>query len=78
MKDVHTLLVESRKKVHAFNLAKVQPDMEKGITQAAAIYQAGEKIIDEYHFRRKGLGIATIIITILAVLIWLKIREVES
>lgn len=78
LKDVHTTLVDSRTKVHAFNLAKVQPDMEKGIMLASATHQAGLKIIDEYYFRRKGLGIATIIITILAVLIWLKIREVEK
>jgi predicted CXXCH cytochrome family protein len=78
LKDVHTSLVESRTLVHAFSLDKIKPELDKGIKLAAATYTQGTGIIDDYYFRRKGLGIATIIITLLALLIWLKIRQVEK
>jgi hypothetical protein len=77
LKDVRSALVESRALIHSFNLEKVQPELDKGIQLAAATYAGGIQIIDDYYFRRKGLGIATAIITLLAILIWVKIRRID-
>ncbi len=78
IKDIHSSLVESRALVHAFNLEKIEPELAKGITLADGVYRSGLDIIGEYYFRRKGLGAATIIIALLAIFIWVKIRRMES
>ncbi len=77
LKDVHTSLVESRSLIHSFTLEKIKPELDKGIQLGAAVYNQGLDILGEYSFRRTGLGIATIFITIVAALIWLKIRRIE-
>ena len=78
LKDVQSSLVESRALVHSFDLDKIRPELEKGIALAEATRLNSLSIIDDYYFRRKGLGISTIIITLLALIIWLKIRRIEK
>ena len=77
LKDIHTSLVESRTLVHTFTLDRIKPELDKGIQLAAATYRQGLDLLGEYNFRRTGLGISTIFITLLAVLIWLTIRRLE-
>jgi predicted CXXCH cytochrome family protein len=77
LKDVHSSLVESRALVHSFNLDEIRPELEKGIALADATRLNGLAVIDNYYFRRKGLGISTIIITLLAIIIWMKIKRIE-
>ena len=77
LKDVHASLIESRTLVHSFSLEKIKPELDKGIKLAVAVYQQGLGILREYAFRRTGLGVATILITFVALLIWLKIRRIE-
>lgn len=78
LRDVHSALVGARTLVHSFSLEKIKPELEKGINLAVVTRSAGVTLIDEYYFRRKGLGIATIIITLVVVLIWIKIRQIEA
>lgn len=78
LKDVHSALVESRTLVHAFNLEKIEPELNKGINLAGQTYQAGLDIIDNYYFRRKGLGAATIIIALLAIFVWIRIKRMDK
>ncbi|MDD4051295.1 MAG: cytochrome c3 family protein [candidate division Zixibacteria bacterium] len=77
LKDVHSTLIESRTLIHSFTLEKIKPELDKGIQLGAAVYQQGLEILGEYSFRRTGLGVATILITFVALLIWLKIRRIE-
>jgi len=77
LKDVHSSLVESRTLVHTFTLDKIKPELDKGIQLAAATYRQGLDLLGEYNFRRIGLGISTIFITLLALLIWITIRRLE-
>ncbi len=78
LKDVRSALVESRTLIHSFDLEKVKPEAEKGMQLAAATHLRGLDIIEDYYFRRKGLAISTIIITLLAIVIWIKIKRFDN
>jgi len=77
LNDIHSSLITARALVHTFNLEKIQPELDKGIKLAAVTQGRGLEIIDDYYFRRQGLIVASIFITLLAVLIWVKIRRLE-
>jgi len=38
---------------------------------------AGDAAFHEYHFRRRGLAISTLVVTVLVVLLYLKLRQIE-
>ncbi|MBI5836542.1 MAG: cytochrome c3 family protein [Candidatus Eisenbacteria bacterium] len=77
LKAVNQAQVESRVKVHAFEKGAVEASAAPGIKVVSAARAAALAAIREYHFRRQGLGVATLIITALVVLLYLKIRQIE-
>jgi len=38
----------------------------------------GLAALDEFNFRKMGLGVSTLILTILAFSLWLKIKEIDK
>jgi predicted CXXCH cytochrome family protein len=75
LKDVSSALVKARTLVHAFSLDTLVPKVEEGLAKADSVQVRSANLIDEYYFRRKGLGIASLIITILVIGLWIKIRR---
>jgi predicted CXXCH cytochrome family protein len=78
LQDAKQRLIESRTLVHTFDPMKVGEKTEEGtaITQEALLL--AEQEISDYHTRRRGFGIATIMITILVVALFFKIRDMEG
>ena len=76
LKEVNQLLIQTRTLVHSYNLDSVLPKAEAGIQKADTVKNNSAMLVDEYYFRRKGLGIATLFITLMAVALWLKIRRI--
>jgi len=77
LRDVRQARLQSRTMVHSFNEEKFQEVIQKGLVVGAVVSQEANQAIDEYFFRRYGLGFATIIITILASSLYLYIRRLE-
>lgn len=77
LRNVRQARLETRTIVHAFNMSKFTEVVNKGFTAAAQVQQEAQGAIDEYYFRRIGLGISTLIITLLAVTLFLYIRRIE-
>ena len=77
LRDVRQARLESRTTVHAFNEQKLRTVVDKGINSAETISAQAQDAVNEYFFRRWGLGISTIIITILAISLYAFIRRVE-
>ena len=77
LKGVRQVLIETRTVLHNVNLEKYKESIKKGFEITSKAKQTGEDAIDEYYFRRKGLGVVTIIVTILVILLYLKIRKLE-
>ena len=77
LRDAHQARLQSRTMVHSFDQEKFREGIEKGLAIASLVAEEGKHSIDEYYFRRWGLGIATLIITIVAVSLYLTIRRIE-
>jgi predicted CXXCH cytochrome family protein len=77
LKDVRQVLIQSRTTIHAFNLEKFQEQIGEGFTIVNKAKLAGEQAIDEYYYRRVGLGFSTIIVTLLVIGLYIKLRKLE-
>lgn len=77
LRDVRQARLESRTMVHSFDEEKFRGVIEKGLTVASAVIAEASDAVDEYYFRRMGLGVATLIITVLAISLFLLIRRIE-
>ncbi len=77
LRDIRQARLESRTMVHSFNEQKFRGVIEKGKTSASFVQGEAQAAIDEYYFRRKGLGVATLVITIFTVSLYLYIRRLE-
>lgn len=77
LRNARQARLETRTVVHAFDLDKFRQVAEKGFATSARVKQEAEEAIGEYYFRRIGLGISTLIITLLAVTLFLYIKRIE-
>jgi predicted CXXCH cytochrome family protein len=78
LRDIRQARLQSRTMVHAFNPAKFAEVVDPGIAIARTVAGEGQASIDEYYFRRYGLGVATLIITIVAIALYLVIKRIEK
>ncbi len=78
LKEVSQAIIKTRTIIHSFDAEAVAKTTAPGMQAAEKVYEASVAKIDEYYFRRYGLGIATLIITFLAVMLFLKIKSVEK
>jgi predicted CXXCH cytochrome family protein len=78
LKDVNQSLIESRVKIHSLEVAPVLESAEPGLKIIEAAKKSAQDATHEYYFRRQGLSIASLIITVVVVLLYLKIRQIEQ
>ena len=71
-------LFEARTMIHRFDPDTLDAVAHDGLEQAGAVRVDARKALAAYAFRRRGLLVSTGLITLLAVALWLKIREIES
>ena len=76
--DIKQVLITSRTISHYCNIDKFINSINEGfkITNTAKI--TGEDAIDEYYFRRWGLGVSTVLITFLVLALYFKLRKIEK
>ncbi|MFH0988449.1 MAG: cytochrome c3 family protein [bacterium] len=77
LRDARQARLQARTMVHSFSEQKFRDVVQQGLTIAHDVQLEGSEAIDQYYFRRWGLGIASLIITILAVSLYLFIRKIE-
>lgn len=77
LRDVHQARLEARTKVHSFNESQFREVVNKGFITASAVSGEAREAVDEYYFRRIGLGVATLIITIVAISLYIFVRRLE-
>jgi predicted CXXCH cytochrome family protein len=68
---------ESRTMVHSFDGDRFQEVVGKGRQAASLVAEEATQAIDEYHYRRMGLGVSTLIITILALSLYVYLKKSE-
>jgi len=78
LRDVHQALVQARVAIHSFKVSDLADAIHPGIAVLAAAEKAGNEAVHDYYFRRQGLAVSTLIVTLVTVLLYLKIREIEK
>jgi len=78
VEELRDILRQSRSLIHAFDRGEFAPVETRGRQQVEAGRALVTKAEAEYRFRRNGLLVAVGIMSFLAVVIFLKIRDIES
>ena len=78
LKEVDQAIIEAATMFHSLNADSVKSVTAEGIATAVKVKEASLGKIDEYYFRRKGLGVATLIITVLSIALYFKIRSIKK
>jgi predicted CXXCH cytochrome family protein len=78
LRDASDGLTQARVLVHSASADELEKALGPAMEVAAKSYAAGESAFDELSYRRKGLGVSLVFILFLALLVYLKIRQIES
>jgi predicted CXXCH cytochrome family protein len=78
MKEATDALTHVRVLIHSLSPAEVDKVAAPGLAASARGYQAGLDALAERSVRRKGLAVSLVFILFLAVLVYLKVRQIES
>lgn len=71
-------LVQARVLIHSFSTEELEKVINTSLVITAKSHQAGEQALSELNYRRKGLSVSLFFILFLALIIYLKIRSMES
>jgi hypothetical protein len=78
MKEATDALTHVRVLIHSLSAAEVDKVAAPGLAASARGYQAGLSALAERSVRRKGLAVSLVFILFLALLVYLKVRQIES
>ncbi|HVI71888.1 MAG TPA: hypothetical protein VM656_10420, partial [Pyrinomonadaceae bacterium] len=78
LKGATDALTHARVLIHSSSNIEVDKVVGPGLNVAGKGYQAGLDALAELSFRRKGLAVSLIFILFLALLVYLKIRQLET
>jgi hypothetical protein len=77
LRDASDGLTQARVLIHSASADELEKALDPAMGVAVKSYEAGEAAFGELSYRRKGLGISLVFILFLAVLVYLKIRQIE-
>ncbi len=78
LRDAHQARLEARTMVHSFNEARFNEVIDKGLKVTAGVKSEAAAEIHEFYFRRYGLGVSVLIISFLALILYLYIKRIEK
>lgn len=78
LRDIHQARLEARTIVHSFDENKFVEVINKGNATSKQVITEANAAIDQFYFRRYGLVIATLVITILIICIYFYIKRIEK
>jgi predicted CXXCH cytochrome family protein len=78
LKGATDALTHARVLIHSSSTAELDKVVGPGLEVAGKGYQAGLDALAELSFRRKGLAVSLVFILFLAMLVYLKLRQIES
>jgi predicted CXXCH cytochrome family protein len=78
LSEANTALVQVRNLTHSFSLIDMEEKIEEGEKVVAEVSEAGEAALREAKSRKTGLIIATFFIFLVAIAIFLKIKQITK
>lgn len=77
LREAETLLVMARNLTHSLSMEAIEEKIKEGKEVAAEVTEEGEAALREANLRRTGLVIATFFVFVLAIGLFLKIRQLS-
>jgi predicted CXXCH cytochrome family protein len=77
LRDAFDGLTQARVLIHSASADELEKALGPALGTATKSYGAGEAAFGELTYRRKGLGVSLVFILFLALLVYLKIRQIE-
>jgi hypothetical protein len=78
LKQARDALLTVRTIIHTVDAAKVATAADSGLSYSRQAAALGRQGVQEFRFRSLGLGVASILITLLIVALWLKLKDIEK
>jgi len=78
LQEASTALIQVRNLTHGLALPEVEKTLSEGSRVIAEVRGRGEAALREAEFRKAGLVVATVFILLLALALYLKIRDIEA
>lgn len=78
LRDVRQARLEVRTIIHAFNQEKFAEAASKGFALTSEIKAEATSAVDQFYFRRLGLILATLIISLISVALYIYIRRLDK
>jgi len=78
MNEVKQILIKARTVIHKANLNDFKNEIKPGFDIVNRAITAGNEALDEFYFRRWGLGASSLIITFLVVSLYMKLKKIEK
>ena len=78
LREVRQARLEIRTKVHSFSEEQFKEVAQRGFVASSKVSEEASLAIGEYYYRRWGLLVASLIITILAASLFVYIRRIEK
>ena len=64
--------------MHRFDVPFLQEVTTEGMKLTAEVHEEAEQALAEFGMRRRGLLLSTLLVTVVAGALWMKIRSLES
>ncbi len=78
LSEVMTVLILIRNLTHSLDLSEIDEKFKEGEQVLSEVKTAGEEALKEAQYRKRGLIIATSFVLLLAIALFLKIRQIEK
>ncbi len=78
LRDINQAKLEARTMVHSFNEAKYKEVVDKGFAVTTFVSTEAQAAVDEFYFRRYGLVVSVLLISLLALALFLYIKRIEA
>lgn len=78
LQEANTALVLARNLIHSLSPSEIEASLGDGAKALAAVNAQGEDALREAKFRRSGLIVATSFLLLLAIALYLKIRQLQT
>jgi hypothetical protein len=78
LKDAQDQLLKTRDEIHTVNIERVDSSATEGLKITQKAMFMGNQALVEFDFRARGWFISTIIVILLIIGIWLKIKQIEK
>jgi hypothetical protein len=77
LEDAHRILIQTRTNIHSFDVDYLNETAEAGFSAINEATVGANKSLDELNYRKKGLFLFSLIITLSIIVLFLKLKTMQ-